>query len=563
MDLMRLNFLARLEKEPSIEIRGRDCPLYYRERPDWRNFADLIAWRLKRIDDVIKRNGNEPPPLIQDHVERLSRILSEIWAEMNQKLAVLMNIELANLNFDANFASLEMRHADLRAQTPTIQTPPQSQATDKPMLDLPSPSEQYRSKHVAVDTGSAAHASASRSQGTETVTSTNTESTQISRDSFTAWMHQWREPHALHASFAALLVSIFLYSWIVGQVWHRTDSIEDLSGAPAHLLALNEQSLTIGSPPPTHLYGRDQYLDHIVTSITTKLCSGAGAHLIIRGPGGVGKTAIARAVLHHPSIARTFGSRRLFVSSEGRDTSSLLFSANATELGLAINSSSNLLQEIISSFKSDSRHLLFVLDNVETIWYSQDQTAIRELLQHLASIPSITLLFTIRGSEQPYPVKWDPLPPLGALSPEAAHEAFSAIAGDHSHSCLDGLLKGVDYMPLAITLLARLAQIGESIPSLCDRWQSERTDLLQLGRHDPEENMGLSIQMSLTSPLMRENLRNMWLLSLVSYLPSGVPVRNLSDMMNVPQREISPAIHTLKRLALVSEDPPQSLKAHS
>ncbi|KZS91531.1 hypothetical protein SISNIDRAFT_401183, partial [Sistotremastrum niveocremeum HHB9708] len=316
-------------------------------------------------------------------------------------------------------------------------------------------------------------------------------------------------------------------------------------------------------PPPTHLYGRDQYLDDIVTSIMTKLSSGASAHLIIRGPGGVGKTAIARAVLHHPSIARAFGSRRLFVTSEGRDTSSLLLSAIATELGLAINSSSNLLKEIISSFKSDSRHLLFVLDNVETIWYSQDQTAIRDLLQHLASIPSITLLFTIRGSEQPYPVKWDPLPPLGALSPEAAHEAFSTIAGGRTHSCLDGLLKGVDYMPLAITLLARLAQIGESVPSLCDRWQSERTGLLQLSRHDPEENMGLSIQMSLTSPLMRGNPRNMWLLSLVSYLPGGVPVRNLSDMMTVAQTELSPAIHTLKRLALVSEDPSHSLKAHS
>ncbi|KAG8957822.1 hypothetical protein FRC03_009768 [Tulasnella sp. 419] len=86
----------------------------------------------------------------------------------------------------------------------------------------------------------------------------------------------------------------------------------------------------------------------------------------------------------------------------------------------------------------------------------------------------------MRGSQTPVAnIDWAELPPLEKLELSAAREAFVRIrprASDDPE--LDTLLRELDCVPLAITLMASLAR-GRNTPSdLFSRWRSERTKML-------------------------------------------------------------------------------------
>ena len=152
---------------------------------------------------------------------------------------------------------------------------------------------------------------------------------------------------------------------------------------------------------------------------------------------------------------------------------------------------------------------------------------------------------------------WDRLPLLGPLSLPHARQAFLAIATDvEPDASLDRLLKLVDCVPLAVSLLARRCQItGESAQSLCDRWEKEHTELLKLGGHEPDDNIDISIKLSLESPLMRSNDNALRLLSVVSYLPAGISDEACSSI-SLSDEELSAAEFLLRRLSLTYSPTP-------
>src|SRR3984885_12666630 len=88
-------------------------------------------------------------------------------------------------------------------------------------------------------------------------------------------------------------------------------------------------------PPPLHLCGRDDYVKKITETIRPKALSGAGARLVIGGPGGIGKTSVALAIFHSPELDGTFPpTRRFFVPCHSVTTASTLILAIASSLGV-------------------------------------------------------------------------------------------------------------------------------------------------------------------------------------------------------------------------------------
>ena len=296
----------------------------------------------------------------------------------------------------------------------------------------------------------------------------------------------------------------------------------------------------------------------VVEVVRSKSLCGTGARLVIGGPGGIGKTSVALAIFHSPELDGYLPRmRRFFISCQSMTTASTFLSAIASSLGVEI-SQGDALSLVIEKLKAENTPLLLVLDNAESFWFDYEiQPHARTILRHICSVHTVTLLLTIRGTERPNVTVWDPLPLLGPLGLPHARQAFLAIATDlEADTSLDHLLKMVDYVPLAVSLLARRCQItGESATILCDRWQKEHTQLLKVGGCDADDNIDISINLSLNSPLVRNNHNALRLLSIVSHLPAGIS-DEACNSMSLPDAELSAAEFLLRRLSLTYSPAP-------
>jgi len=281
------------------------------------------------------------------------------------------------------------------------------------------------------------------------------------------------------------------------------------------------------------------------------------ARIAIIGPGGMGKTAIALAILYETRIVEHFQDRRLFLSCEALvDTNSVIISL-AKLLGLSV--SGDLLTAVVARM-TDMPRVLLVLDNLETVWLVDGGPAasIEDLLGRLAQIPSLSIIITCRGIVLPQLVEWSN-PDTAALEPfslEAALETFQDRAGYRltgpDEDITRELLTAVDNIPLAVTLLGQLARRGSPLSELMERWNSEHSALLRthdVGRgNNAEVSIKLSITMVGTADSSGESLE---LLSVCCMLPDGLRPDVLKKM-SVHFKHIYRARDTLTAYALAS-----------
>ncbi|KAJ7762924.1 hypothetical protein B0H16DRAFT_1455366 [Mycena metata] len=211
--------------------------------------------------------------------------------------------------------------------------------------------------------------------------------------------------------------------------------------------------------------------DNSSSAIIATLSSEPSPRIAILGGGGMGKTTLVRAALHHPHISSTF-EHRYFVAAESASTSTELAALIGLHIGL--NSGTDLLRPVI----------------------------------------------TMRGAERPAKVRWSRpfLQPLKPLSNAAARETFRDIT-DHlvEEEDMIQLLQLTDNMPLAVELVAHLTDYEEP-SAILERWATEKTSSLAIG-YDRRSNLDASIGMSLSSPRITPGPRS--LLSLLSMLPDG------------------------------------------
>ncbi|KAJ6472106.1 hypothetical protein C8R45DRAFT_836176, partial [Mycena sanguinolenta] len=86
--------------------------------------------------------------------------------------------------------------------------------------------------------------------------------------------------------------------------------------------------------------------------------------IVILGGGGMGKTSLARAALHHSDTLARF-EQRFFVSAEPATTSVELAALIGLHIGL--NPGEDLTRAVVQ-YLSKTPSCLLILDNLETVW---------------------------------------------------------------------------------------------------------------------------------------------------------------------------------------------------
>ncbi|KAJ7347262.1 hypothetical protein DFH08DRAFT_628692, partial [Mycena albidolilacea] len=110
---------------------------------------------------------------------------------------------------------------------------------------------------------------------------------------------------------------------------------------------------------PKIFHGRESEVENIM-----KVLSQESRRIAILGGGGMGKTSLSRAVLHHPDTSARFEDR-FFVSAESASTSIELAALIGLHVGL--NPGTDLTQPVVQ-YLSYKPSCLLVLDNLETVW---------------------------------------------------------------------------------------------------------------------------------------------------------------------------------------------------
>ncbi|KAJ7142990.1 hypothetical protein C8R44DRAFT_846699 [Mycena epipterygia] len=268
---------------------------------------------------------------------------------------------------------------------------------------------------------------------------------------------------------------------------------------------------------PKIFYGREAELKQIVQNL---LHESKSARIAIIGAGGMGKTSLARAALHHPEVATKY-EHRFFVATDSATTSIQLAALIGSHLGL--KAGKDLTKAVVQHF-SRSPPCLLILDNLETPWESvESRSGVEEFLSLLTDVQDIALIITMRGAERPAKVRWTRpfLEPLKPLSYDAARQTFIEIADDcHDSKDIDQLLYLANNLPLAVDLIAHLVDY-EGCANVLARWETEKTTLISTG-YDKGSSLDASITVSLSSPHMVSCPGALDLLSLLSILPDGL-----------------------------------------
>lgn len=166
----------------------------------------------------------------------------------------------------------------------------------------------------------------------------------------------------------------------------------------------------------------------------------------------------------------------------------------------------------------------------------------------------------MRGAERPGKMKWTRpfLPPLATLTTEAAQKVFYDISDVVDKDAqVTELLKFTDNLPLAVTLIASLAEF-EGCDSVFKRWKLESTSILSDGL-DKQNNLDRSILLSFTSPRMTACPGSQELLSLLALLPNGISEETLKNI-GIPISNIARCRTALCRTSLTFVDHDNHLK---
>ncbi|KAJ7310709.1 hypothetical protein DFH08DRAFT_823081 [Mycena albidolilacea] len=273
---------------------------------------------------------------------------------------------------------------------------------------------------------------------------------------------------------------------------HDSSTISDGSSVylDANKLTNSSNSFSMLPSTPKIFYGRESELNSIM-----EMLSQQSPRIAILGGGGMGKTSLARVVLHHPNIFNKFEDQ-FFVSAE----STTMELAALIGLHVGLNLGKNLTKTLIQYFLTRTSCLL-ILDNLETIWEPiQSRGAIEEFLSLLTEVENLALIITMRGAERPAKTFMDITDNIYAIED------------------INQLLQFTDNMPPAVDLTAHLVDC-EGLSNVLTRWENEKTALLSMG-YDRKSNLDTSISLSVSSPRITPDSKE--LLSLLSILPNGL-----------------------------------------
>lgn len=117
-------------------------------------------------------------------------------------------------------------------------------------------------------------------------------------------------------------------------------------------------------PPsrPAMFYGRDDLVAELTDLVVND------EHLALIGPGGMGKSSLAKAIINEPLVTNKFADRRFFVTYDGLDPSTITLDTFMTRFAEALGieiAGADPVRQIYTFLRSASA--LVVLDNAETL----------------------------------------------------------------------------------------------------------------------------------------------------------------------------------------------------
>jgi len=301
---------------------------------------------------------------------------------------------------------------------------------------------------------------------------------------------------------------------------------------------------------PAIFYGRDE----LVEKTSKLLSSEAALHMCFLGPGGMGKTSLALAIIESPLVKAKFQEEhRVWVPCVEATSASLFLQVLYTSLQVQRKTDS-VMSNILYELKSSKEPYLLLLDNFETPWNttgSDGQKRVEDTLHKLNQLNHVSVLITMRGSLAPtVDVEW-----YREIVPATDKDASLRICQRFNPDWkmgpdLDSLLDAVGCMPFAVTLMASRGRESQFSPKqLLDEWTRLGTDMWS--SDDPLDNgMNKSISLSVDSKLVKSNPDALELLAILSLLPAGTTVEHLVHW--APNlKSMSGAITTLSRAALL------------
>ena len=285
---------------------------------------------------------------------------------------------------------------------------------------------------------------------------------------------------------------------------------------------LHPRSAPLGElppPVPRACFGRDELIEKVV-GLSVNL-----EPVALIGAGGIGKTSVALAVLHHKRIEERFGENRRFIRCDQFPASRPHFLAKLSGvIGAGVENPEDLTS--LRPFLS-SKEIFIILDNAESILDPQGTNAreIYSMVDELCQVKTIGLCITSRITTVPRHCK---RPEIPTLSMGAACDIFYGIyGGDGRSSIINDLLRRLDFHALSITLLATTASHNVwGYDRLVEEWDAQRAQVLQT---DYNESLAATIELSLASPTfckLGTNARD--LLGVVAFLPQGIGEKNLN-----------------------------------
>ncbi|GLB41378.1 hypothetical protein LshimejAT787_0905930 [Lyophyllum shimeji] len=278
---------------------------------------------------------------------------------------------------------------------------------------------------------------------------------------------------------------------------------------------------------PAIFFGRDDLVRNAVRHLV------AHDHVALIGPGGNGKTSIARAVVNDDAISEKFSGRRYFVRYDDMDSSQINLATFLDRIAraLGISSSKANTHGLISKALSSSDSLL-VLDNAETFLEAEkDSGRIVESIDDFGARPNVFIMLTTRTAGLPPNLKCERLR-VPALEESAACEAFQTIYRTPVEpSIVVKLLSSLDFHPLSVNLLAQAAMQNEWSPEqLVDAWERRPAPLLEHGS-GKVQSLTVTIQLSLNSPSLRKlGDVALHLLQIIAYLPQGLCEKRVAEI---------------------------------
>lgn len=319
-----------------------------------------------------------------------------------------------------------------------------------------------------------------------------------------------------------------------------------------HSASGRETLLAASLPPRPQLhFGRATELQTLVDTLAVS--ENAGRIAILGGP-GMGKTTLATGALHHPDIVKRYGDRRYFVACDAAEGMASAFRLLAEAFGITVPDEQSAQRALLNVLHGGGKPVLVVLDNFESAWEAPVRRGDAEqVLQLLDSVDTLSILVTMRGTEMPQGMRWSRpfLPPLSPLDDAAAKQTFLSIAdvADSGMQTMDRLLGHLDNVPLALVLMANLAQY-EPLDVLLKRWDELQTSMLGRGNQKTRlTSLDASISLSLHSPRLKDVPAALTLLSTLCLLPCGAAAADIA-LWGVP--DCPRALAVLLRTALAT-----------